>query len=197
MQSHQLINQTSGQVEYYTPQAIIEAARAVMGEIDMDPASSRAANARVKARDFFDEGMDGMLTPWGSQNHPNRVWLNHPFGKAEPPCPQGCDKNHFHHKNEYYGNRRWIQKLMDEYAGGRVCEAMCITYACTSEKWFQPLLEYPQCFINARTNYVLPDGTVKKGVTKGSVITYLGRRPEEFNRAFRQFGKIKVNWVIE
>ena len=47
--SHQQINQTSGDVEYYTPPAIIEAARLVMGTIDLDPASSETANERVRA----------------------------------------------------------------------------------------------------------------------------------------------------
>ena len=31
-----LINQTSGKVEYYTPADIVEAARRVMGSIDLD-----------------------------------------------------------------------------------------------------------------------------------------------------------------
>ena len=42
-----LINQTSGKVEYYTPADIVEAARRVMGSIDLDPASSPAANETV------------------------------------------------------------------------------------------------------------------------------------------------------
>src|SRR5688572_16226352 len=174
----QLINATTGNVEHFTPPPIIEAAREVLGVIDLDPASCTAANAVVKARDFFTASyLDGMLTPWGTQAHPNNVWLNHPFGKAEPPCVVGCQKQHAHHNNVHYGNKRWIQKLMDEYAGGRVKAALCITYASTSEAWFRPLLDYPQCFLNDRLNYHTPDGKVQKGVQKGSVVTYLGRDP--------------------
>lgn len=48
-QAHQHINQTSGDVEYYTPLAIIAAAHLVLGTIDLDRASSATANKRVKA----------------------------------------------------------------------------------------------------------------------------------------------------
>lgn len=42
MKAHRLINQDSGDVEYYTPTEITEAARRVMGGIDLDPFSSAA-----------------------------------------------------------------------------------------------------------------------------------------------------------
>lgn len=54
--NHQLVNQTSGNTEWYSPPELVEAARRVMGGIDLDPASSRAANeAIVKATKYFDE----------------------------------------------------------------------------------------------------------------------------------------------
>lgn len=48
MNSAQLINQDSGDVEYYTPAQIVEAARVVLGGIDLDPASSEAVNNRFR-----------------------------------------------------------------------------------------------------------------------------------------------------
>ena len=47
--AHQLVNQDSGDTEYYTPGFIVEAARRVMGGIDLDPFSSAAANVLVQA----------------------------------------------------------------------------------------------------------------------------------------------------
>ena len=166
MKAHRQINQTSGDVEYYSPPAIIAAAYLVLGTIDLDPASSAAANERVKAERFDTEADDGLQQEWHG-----KVWMNHPFGKKL--------------------NAKWINKLEAEYRSGRVQEALCITYACTSEKWFQPLLQRPQCFLCPRTNYYLPDGCVKNGVTKGSVVTYFGEDVERFSEAFASLGVVK------
>lgn len=167
MNAAQLINQDSGITEYYTPQRIVDAARNVMGGIDLDPASSAAANERVRATRFFTEADDGLKQEWTG-----RVWMNHPFQRG---------RNHL-----------WVNKLCESYTYGAVTEACCITFASTSEKWFAPLLFYPQCFIVGRVNYLLPDGTVKKGVTKGSVVTYFGENVDRFRDMFEPMGVVKV-----
>ena len=41
-------------------------------------------------------------------------------------------------------------------------------------------------------NYYLPDGSVKKGVTKGSVVTYFGQDVASFSEAFASLGVVKV-----
>lgn len=166
-QAHQLINQTSGEVEYYTPQNIIEAARATLGGIDLDPASSAIANERVRAESFFTKEDDGLSKMWWG-----RVWMNHPFGRIENP--------------------QWIGKIEHEFSEGNIDAACCITFACTSEAWFRPLLHYPQCFLSPRTNYYLPDGTLKRGVSKGSVVTYFGPHTSLFARFFAPLGVVKV-----
>lgn len=167
MNNAQRINQTSGAVEYYTPSNIIEAARSTMGGIDLDPASSWAANKTVKAGRFYTVEDNGLALPWFGN-----VWLNHPFGRVQNPL--------------------WINKLVSEYADQNIWQACAITYACTSEKWFAPLFAYPMCFLQPRTNYLLPDGTVYKGVTKGSVVTYLGPYVERFIQSFSNLGSIML-----
>lgn len=168
MQKHQAINQDSGNTEYYTPSAIIDAARLVMGGgFDLDPASSLVANERVRAANFYTEKDAPLSLPWVG-----RVWMNHPFSREN--------------------NRAFIEKLVAEYEAGNVIEACCITFAATSEKWFRPLLAFPQCFLYGRTNYFLPDGTLKRGVTKGSVVTYLGHNAEAFRYHFKNMGAVKI-----
>lgn len=168
MRNHQRINADSGVDEYYTPIEIINAARDVMGGvIDLDPASSLIANEIIKARNIFTLLDDGLNQDWNG-----KVWMNHPFGRST--------------------NRHWIKKLSSEFDSGRTTEAVCITFASTSERWFAPLLKHPQCFLSPRTNYFMPDGTLKRGVTKGSVITYFGNNLESFIAEFRKFGAIKI-----
>lgn len=169
MKNHQHINGDSGSDEYYTPQPIIDAARRVMGGIDLDPASSPEANKRVRAARFFTQADDGLAQPWTG-----RVWMNHPFGRET--------------------NRPWIAKIARECQGG-VSEAICITFAATSEQWFAPLLNRPQCYLAPRTNYYLKDGTLKKGVTKGSVVTYFGPNVGKFAREFSALGIVKIPWA--
>lgn len=190
MNASQLINQTSGDVEYYTPPEIIAAARECLGTITLDPASSEAANRNVGALSYFTHVVDGLTQPWCGN-----VWINHPFGRAEEACGPDCQKDHVHHSFDYHGNLAWIQKMEREYARGEIREMLSITYACTAEAWFQPLLKRPQCNLSPRTNYYLADGTKKQGVPKGSSVTYFGNDIGKFHRAFHHLGVIKVSYA--
>ncbi len=165
MNNAQLINATSGNTEWYTPSKIIEAARALMGGIDLDPASSEKANEIVQAKSFITQDNDGLTLTWYGN-----VWLNHPFGRNT--------------------NSLWIKKLIKEYNTGHITQACCITFSSTSEAWFQPLMDFPQCYLAPRTNYLLPDGTVKRGVTKGSVVTFLRHDVTAAKRFRHHFGKL-------
>lgn len=170
MDKHQLINQSSGTVDYGTPTSILAAAREVMGSIELDPASATWANRRVGADRYLTVEDDGLSIPWLARS----VWLNHPFGRD---------------------NRKWIEKLINDYKEDHFQQACCITYACTSEAWFKPLQAFPQCYLSPRTNYYLPDGTLTRGVPKGSVVTYLGPNVGKFYRTFErvyQLGKVQL-----
>lgn len=170
MTNHQLVNQDSSNTEIYTPPAIIEAARmALGGVIELDPASSAKANETVKAKRYFTKDDDGLSKDWECET----LWMNHPFSRA--------------------GNTAWIEKLVLHWWIGLIkTGACCITYASTSEEWFRPLLAYPQCYLWPRTNYLKPDGSIYRGVTKGSVVTYLGVDVDLFRSAFKNLGTVKI-----
>ena len=172
MNAAQLINQTSGEVEWFTPMPIIEAATECMGFIDLDPASCKSANIMiVGARRIFTKEIDGISKRWIADT----VWLNHPFGRIETPL--------------------WINKLLSEFHAENFEQACTITYASTSEQWFKPLLKFPQCFLHGRTNYI-SESTLEpvKGASKGSVVTYLGPNVRRFWQAFSQLGTVKVEY---
>jgi hypothetical protein len=67
-----------GEQDWYTPAPFVEAAREVMGGIDLDPASSEVANRVVGAARYYDAGQDGLENVWHGQ-----VWLT-------PPTPPRC-----------------------------------------------------------------------------------------------------------
>lgn len=169
MKNHQLINQDSGNVEYFTPPEIICAARRTMGGIDVDPATCLTANKTIQATMIYTAEENGLEQEWAG-----RVWMNHPYARGQ--------------------NSLWIRKLIDEYQTGFVTQFCCITYQVMSEAWFRPLLDFPQCFPFQRINYYLPDGTIKKGATKGSVITYGGQHIGRFHYEFSKIGVVKFKY---
>lgn len=207
-----LINQTSGKTEYGTPREFVDAARMVMGSIELDPASSPEFNMTVGADRFFTKEEDGLKQVWRAKT----VWMNHPFHKQENKCPtphelctkKGCKTRGYHLDEDMPGNSAWVLKLVNAWANAHLAsyvpypanadivhEAMCITYALTSEVWFRPLKNYALCLLDGRTNYRLLDGTTLEGSTKGSAVTYLGKNIDRFYRHFRKFGSIHVPYV--
>lgn len=203
MNNAQLINQDSGNVEYYTDPKITAAARAVMGSIDLDPASCAFANKSIKASTIFTKDDDGLSKSWFGN-----VWMNHPFSRGERACPEDhskcrkkiCTDPTYKHYRGYHivkdipSNGQWIDKLLREFEQGRVQLALNITFGSTSEVWFQKLADYPQCLLSPRTNYYNDKGEVVRGITKGSVVTFLthGEKLEEFNQHFGPMGKIQL-----
>ena len=62
--------------EHYTPEEYAEAARYVLGAIDLDPASCATANAIIRAGWYYLAEEDGLTQPWFG-----RVYLNPPGDK--------------------------------------------------------------------------------------------------------------------
>ena len=56
--------EATGEFERYTPAIYIEAARLVLGAIDLDPATSEQAQLLVRATKFFTEKTDGLKQEW-------------------------------------------------------------------------------------------------------------------------------------
>lgn len=164
--NHQLINQTSKKVEYYTPPFILDLARATMGGIELDPASSLLANAYVKAERYFTIVDDGLKQDWIARS----VWMNHPFSRE--------------------GNPKWINKAVEEYQKGNAKQICLICWASTSEKWFQPLFNYPMCFIRGRFNFIDVNRELDGSPTKGAVVVYMGTNLHKFATNFKTIGNI-------
>jgi hypothetical protein len=68
---------SSDSPDWNTPADVVEAARLVLGGIDLDPMSDTDANRIVQAINYFTVDDDGLRQPWAG-----RVFLNPPGGRV-------------------------------------------------------------------------------------------------------------------
>ena len=161
---------SSESIEWYTPAKYLEAAREVMGSIDLDPASSKMANEIVKAPEYItqDDEPDGL-----NQNWHGNVWLNPPYGK---------------------GSGLFTTKLVEEYESGRVNSAILLLNAYGFDTiWFQPLWKYTICFTNHRVEFYSPQRE-SGGPANANIFIYMGNDAEKFRSVFNEIGYIVRLW---
>ncbi len=156
----------SGDNEWYTPPEFIEAARLVMGSIDLDPASSELANKTVGAERIYTAADDGLTLTWSG-----RVWMN-------PPYEKGLID-------------RFAEKLRAEVAAGFVTQAVVLVNNATDTRWFATLCEVASmlCFPTGRVRFYKPDGE-RGAPLQGQAVIYIGAKHEEFAREFGRFGMV-------
>lgn len=157
----------SGNNEWYTPPEYIAAARAVMGDIDCDPASSELANEIVGATTYFTVEDDGLAWDWQG-----RVWMNPPY--AQPAINQFCEK------------------FADDYRLGVMSQGCVLVNNATETRWYQRLLEHAAavCFITGRIKFIDCNGEATGAPLQGQTILYFGENIDGFAREFSKFGKV-------
>ncbi len=159
------VSHNSGENEWYTPPAIIEAAREVLGNIDVDPASSDTANKTVKADMFYDKKDDGLEQEWGE-----KVWLNPPY--SQPQISQFCDI------------------LVEKLGAGEVKEACALVNNATETTFGQKLLGMcaAVCFPSGRIKFLDTQGAANGAPLQGQMIVYFGEQRDIFVEEFSKFG---------
>jgi ParB family chromosome partitioning protein len=160
--------QSTGNNEWYTPDDILVPARKVLGgTIDLDPASTAKANKIVRATKFFTKEDDGLSRGWWGH-----VWLNAPYSGG------------LLHK--------FIRKLIDEFASGRVIAALALTHNFSETEWWQEAVNAASavCFLSRRVQFYAPSGRIAK-TAQGQHIFYFGEDVETFQREFEPaFGTV-------
>lgn len=197
--------------EWYTPSPIVEAAREVMGEIELDPASHEEANRTVKAHRFFTAQDDGLKWSWLAKT----VFLNPPGGKdagGKPLVPQ------------------FWRHLINQWLQNHFQSAIWIGYSLEQLQTLQRVgsmnpMQFPICITSTRIAFVeneakkiahrakvlaegeAPGATLAKRLkakmvradqelpdspSHSNYITYLGQDPKRFEAVFKQLGQVRI-----
>lgn len=148
----------SGNNEWYTPADYISLARDVMGDIDLDPATSEIAQETVKASTYYTAETNGLDKPWAG-----RVWMNPPYA------------------SELIG--RFVDKLISELPN--IEQAIVLVNNATETEWFGKLVANASavCFPHSRVKFYMPDG--KTGAPlQGQALLYFGKNENGFIEKF-------------
>lgn len=154
--------------EWYTPARYVEAAREVMGGIDLDPASCKEANMVVRASKFYSIKDNGLEQPWFGN-----VWLNPPYGKIRNASLQAI----------------FVRKLLQEWHYRNIEQAILLCTADMDELWFQPLSNFPIGIAYPHIHFYRP-GQSEETHIMGSAFVYLGSNEQKFIDHFQQFGPV-------
>ena len=154
------IQQNSGNNERYTPKEYIDAARAVMGTIDLDPASSELANEIVQATKFYTAEDDGLSKDWFGN-----IWLNPPYAKDLLP------------------------RFAEKFAASDFNQAIVLVHNATETRWFLNFIGKASAvvFPTGRVDCKTP-GENRNTPLQGSAVIYSGTNPKKFLDVFINFG---------
>lgn len=186
---------SSDSPEWFTPRPIVDAAREVLGGIDLDPASHAEANRMIRARRFYDERANGLRRPWSG-----RVFLNPPGGFVA----------------EFW------HRLIDAWEAREITAAIWIGFSIEQLQTLQGYevrspLAFPFCVPDRRIPFV--ESTAKREIRRRALleenrgrrreglelkawkeaaapshanyVTYIGRAPARFARVFGTIGEVR------
>lgn len=154
--------------EWYTPPYIIALVRAVLGDIDVDPASCAVAQETVQAKRYHTKADDGLKQQWRGT-----VFAN-------PPYARGLID-------------QFATKLVLEYARRHATEAVALVNNQGGTQWFSLLLDVAAayCFPTGRIPFL--DASGRPGTPLvGQAIFYFGPAPERFAEVFAAIGSVTV-----
>lgn len=156
----------AGSDERYTPRWLLDAARQVLGGIDLDVASNEIAQRSVQATRYYSQADNGLIQPWAG-----RIWCNPPYSDPLP----------------------WVERLIGFHRAGDVPAALLLLNVATTPAWARLLWGggYPVCLFFSRIQFVKADGTVDGRNNSDQFLWYFGRQRRRFTRVFGQYGTIR------
>jgi hypothetical protein len=167
--------------ERYTPPEIIAAVKEVLGQIDLDPATTPLVNKTfIRAKQFYTKETNGLNreNPWGG-----RVYINPPGGHSQP--------------------RAFWERLIIEHTSGNVSAGIFLAFTMEhlmqSQHWNYMMLRQPFCIPEKRlTFYREKNGRLepREYTEFSSVIVYVGKNVKRFTNTFKDIGAVVIPKVI-
>ena len=181
-------------LELITPPELIQAANMVMGNIDLDPASSKVAQEHVQADSFFTPQMDGLNA---------QLW----FGKVYLFPPSGC--YFFDKKLDKWKMTRasspslvsshavWFRKLYEKWLANEVEQAIYFSNCPDMIRYEQKMFDFPICFLRTVPRLIKNTSLgIGKHQTCTSFAVYLQPKNDaseatmDFVDVYQQFGRV-------
>lgn len=147
--------------EWFTPKKYIDSARKVLGNIDIDPASSEEANKIINADKYFTETDNGLQQTWTG-----KIWLNPPYDNVA----------------------KFVDKLVNSDIEEAIVLVNNATetgwFARLAER------ASAMMFHTGRLSFIREgiDGEEKSKPMQGQVFIYIGENPDTFIEEFSQYG---------
>jgi ParB family chromosome partitioning protein len=148
----------TGENEWYSLSLWVELARAVMGSIDCNPATTESAQRVVRAETYYTRQSDGLVHEW----HGN-VWLNPPYTRPE-----------------------FVEKLIREYEAGRIKQAIVLLELSTDEDLVERVEDVASAVVILRGQLRKELTYTVLSLEEGVVLYYLGSDPRKFLTAFNR-----------
>lgn len=157
------VSNNSGNYEWHTPPKFIEAAREVMGSIDLDPATSEIGNRIIQAKTIYTKENSGLVHPWSGN-----IWMNPPYNNSLVDD--------------------FTKKLVNELPN--INQACVLVNNATETKWFQNIMSKCDmiCFVKSRIKFLDVNGEATGSSLQGQVIMYFGKNLDTFYKTFKEFG---------
>lgn len=154
-----VVNNT-GDNEWYTPAEYIEAAREVMGSIDLDPASNDFANQTVKAGTYYTAETNGLDKEWFGN-----IWMNPPYSTA------------------------LIKQFAEKLAQSDFEQAIILVNNATETGWFLQMIKKASAIVfpTGRIRFEKTDRTGNSPL-QGQAFIYCGNNREKFFDVFGKYG---------
>jgi hypothetical protein len=163
----------TGDVEWYTPGKFLAAAAEVLGEIDLDPASSDAqqAHAAVKAKRYFTIADSSLEQRWCG-----RVFCNPPYARG--------------------WINAFVEKMVAAYQAGDMSAGILLTNSSTETDWYHRAAAACNAlaFPKRRIRFLkIVDGALTRGNSSPShphTFFYFGGDVKQFAQVFQRFGHV-------